>query len=166
MPRFRHEIHFQRQSGRESFSSFLRTRYNDVKIVFIAHHTEAREVDEDAFFHLGESGGTKVSSDYQLAYDVIQQRYAPAHWNIYPFHFSDGDNWGEADNRRCIDLVHRLLEVSSLFGYGEIREAGYTSTLIQTFTQIDAPRFVMVAVTEKKDVYPALKKVFHRGGEW
>ena len=144
---------------------FLRTRYNDVEIVFIAHHTEAREVDEDAFFHLGESGGTKVSSAYQLAYDVIQQRYDPVQWNIYPFHFSDGDNWGEADNRRCIDLVHRLLEVSSLFGYGEIREAGYTSTLMQAFSKIEDPRFVMVAVTEKKDVYPALKKFFHRGGE-
>ena len=56
---------------------FLRTTYANVEIVFITHHTEAKEVDEDAFFHLGESGGTRVSSAYQLALETIEQRYDP-----------------------------------------------------------------------------------------
>lgn len=144
---------------------FLRTRYNDVDIVFVAHHTEAREVSEEDFFKLGESGGTKVSSAYQLAHDIIRERYDPGVWNVYPFHFSDGDNWGEADNRRCLELVRRLLEVCSLFGYGEIREGGYTSTLMSAFSQIDDPRFVTAVITERKDVYPALKKFFRSEGE-
>ena len=71
---------------------FLRTKYQDVEIVFITHHSEAQEVDEETFFHLGESGGTKVSSAYKLAHDIIEERYEPQRWNIYPFHFSDGDN--------------------------------------------------------------------------
>lgn len=144
---------------------FLRTRYTDVEIAFIAHHTEAKEVDEEAFFKLGESGGTKVSSAYQLCYDLIRDRYDPAAWNIYAFHFSDGDNWGEADNRRCLELLEKLLAACNLFGYGEIRETGYTSTLMTAFSQIDHPRFVSAVITEKQDVYPALKKFFSPGGE-
>jgi sporulation protein YhbH len=144
---------------------FLRTKYASVEIVFIIHHTEAREVNEDDFFHLGESGGTKVSSAYQLCWDLINQRYEPSRWNIYPFHFSDGDNWGEADNRLCVQLVSKILPVSNLFGYGEIREGGYTSTLMSAFTNISDPKFVIVTITEKKDVYPALQKWFTRGGD-
>ena len=88
---------------------FLRTRYTQVQIVFVTHHTEAKEVDEDTFFNLGESGGTKVSSAYQLALEIANERYPASEWNTYPFHFSDGDNWGEVDNQRCLDLVKALL---------------------------------------------------------
>ena len=141
---------------------FLRTKYNKVQIVFITHHTEAKEVDEETFFKLGESGGTKVSSAYQLAYDIIRERFDPNAWNIYPFHFSDGDNWGDVDNRRCVDLVNRLLEASNVFGYGEIREGAMrsSSTLMNAFQSIHNMRFVSVVITDKKDVYPALRKFF------
>lgn len=143
---------------------FLRTRYQDVEIVFITHHSEAQEVDEESFFHLAESGGTRVSSAYGLCWEIINQRYDPASWNIYPFHFSDGDNWSESDNKLCVELVHKLLGVANLFGYGEIREPGYTSSLMGAFTEILDPRFVIVTITEKRDVYPALQKWFSRGG--
>src|SRR5262245_14262887 len=43
---------------------FVCTKYRNVEIVFIAHHTEAHEVTEDEFFHKGESGGTFISSGY------------------------------------------------------------------------------------------------------
>src|ERR671939_728468 len=56
---------------------FLRTKYSNVKIVFITHHTEAQEVDEQAFFELGESGGTRVSSAYKLALEIIDERFEP-----------------------------------------------------------------------------------------
>jgi sporulation protein YhbH len=141
---------------------FLRTKYNNVQIVFITHHTEAKEVDEETFFKLGESGGTKVSSAYQLALEIIKERFDPNAWNIYPFHFSDGDNWGDVDNRRCVDLVTRLLDVSNVFGYGEIREGGVrsSSTLMNAFQAIKNERFIPVIITDKKDVHPALRKFF------
>jgi sporulation protein YhbH len=139
---------------------FLRSKYDDVDIVFIAHHVEAREVDEPTFFHLGESGGTRVSSAYQLALDIVRQRYDPARWNIYPFHFSDGDNWGDSDNKKCLQLVQELLAVSSVVGYGEINEGGYTSPLWTVFSQIKDPRFIAVAIHSKRDVYPALRRFF------
>src|SRR5690606_18307662 len=56
-------------------SRFLATRYSDVERVFITHHTEAQEVDEDRFFRMGESGGTRVSSAYRLALDLIEERF-------------------------------------------------------------------------------------------
>lgn len=143
---------------------FLRTKYQDVEIVFITHHSEAQEVDEEAFFKMGESGGTRVSSAYRLALEIVQERYDPERWNIYPFHFSDGDNWSDNDNKLCVELVNKLLEVSNLFGYGEIRDGGYTSSLMSAFSVIKDPRFVIVTITEKRDVYPALQKWFSRGG--
>ena len=141
---------------------FLRTRYNHVQIVFITHHTEAKEVDEEAFFNLGESGGTKVSSAYQLALEIVESRFNPAQWNIYPFHFSDGDNWGEVDNQRCLELVKAILAQANAFGYGEIQEGGRRSpsTLMSTFSTVKDPHFIGVTITRKADVYPALKQFF------
>jgi sporulation protein YhbH len=143
---------------------FLRSKYDNVQIVFITHHTEAKEVDEDTFFKLGESGGTKVSSAYQLALDIIRERYDPAAWNIYPFHFSDGDNWGDTDNRLCVSLVEKLMEVSNIFGYGEIQQGAHqsVSTLMSAFANIKSDKFAGVTITDKKGVYPALRKFFSR----
>src|SRR5207245_957869 len=143
---------------------FLRTPYANVEIVFITHHTEAREVDEDSFFHLGESGGTRVSSAYQLALDVVHERYDPSAWNVYAFHFSDGDNWGDLDNQRCVELVHNILGVANAFGYGEIREGGPAtrSTLMSAFAPIQEERFVRVGIASKEEVYPALRTFFAR----
>ncbi len=144
---------------------FLRTKYDSVEIVFITHHTEAKEVDEDAFFNLGESGGTKVSSAYKLALDIVKERYSPTLWNVYAFHFSDGDNWGDVDNQRCVQLMQGLLEVVNAFGYGEIRSRGGSpvsmpTTLMSAFAPIASPRFIRVTIASKGDVYPALQKFF------
>lgn len=140
---------------------FLRTKYNNVQVVFISHHTEAKEVTEDEFFHKGESGGTQVSSAYELALKIIEERYNPDDWNIYPFHFSDGDNlpW---DNDLCVQYVHKLLNVCNIFGYGEIREGyrGSSSTLMSAFGKLNEPKFLTVTITDKREVYPALKKFF------
>ncbi|MDA8187375.1 MAG: sporulation protein YhbH [Dehalococcoidales bacterium] len=143
---------------------FLRSKYNNVRIVFITHHTEAKEVDEETFFKLGESGGTKVSSAYKLALDIIKMRYDPESWNIYPFHFSDGDNWGDGDNKLCVELVNKLIETCNIFGYGEIQESRHSSpsTLMSAFLSIQNERFIPVTIADKADVYPSLRKFFAR----
>lgn len=78
---------------------FLRTKYESVEIEFIAHHTEAKVVDEEHFFTKGESGGTICSSAYELCLQRIEDHYDPKVYNIYPFHFSDGDNL-TSDNKK------------------------------------------------------------------
>lgn len=84
--------------------------------VFITHDANAREVDEETFFNTRESGGTRISSAYVLADEIIQQRYDPRNWNIYLFHFSDGDNWGE-DNTTSFRTVDKLMRFANHFGY-------------------------------------------------
>ena len=150
---------------------FLRTKYDNVDIVFISHHTEAKEVTEEQFFTQGESGGTVVSSAYRLALDIIHQRYKPQDWNIYPFHFSDGDNY-YSDNEEAVRLADELVLTCNLFGYGEIGEEGSTSyrrssgALLSIFNDRlkMKERFVGVRIDDKEDVYPALKHFFGRRG--
>ncbi len=154
---------------------FLRRTYSGVDVVFITCHTEAREVDEEEFFHAGSSGGTRMASAYQLALKIIEQRYNPADWNIYPFLFSDGFNWGDDE---CVTLVRRLLAISNLVGYGEIANYGYWAGHATDPEAFWAPlgrayaeafahekRFVMVRVADKEDVWPALRKFMSRRHE-
>jgi sporulation protein YhbH len=150
---------------------FLRTKYDNVEIVFISHHTEAREVTEEQFFTQGESGGTVVSSAYHLALDIIRARYNPRDWNIYPFHFSDGDNY-YSDNEEAVRLADELIATCNLFGYGEIGEestAGYrrsSGALLSIFKDRlqQKERFIGVRIDDKEDVYPALKQFFGQRG--
>ncbi len=151
---------------------FLRTKYDNVEIVFISHHTEAKEVNEEQFFTQGESGGTVVSSAYQLALEIIKQRFNPADWNIYPFHFSDGDNY-YSDNEEAVRLAEQLITTCNLFGYGEIGEEGSSSyrrssgALLSIFNDRlkRKDRFIGVRIDEKEDVYPALKQFFGKKNE-
>ena len=118
---------------------FLCTKYKAVEIVFIAHHTQAKEVTEEEFFHKGESGGTLISSGYKKALEIIQQRYHPDHWNIYAFHCSDGDNF-ESDNDEAMKAARELCEICNLFGYGEIKPMGshyYESSMLERFRRLD-----------------------------
>ena len=138
---------------------FLCTRYQNVEIVFIAHHTEAFEVTEEEFFHKGESGGTFISSGYNKALEIIEQRYHPALWNIYAFHCSDGDNF-DSDNPAALKAAQELAQVANLFGYGEIKPLGsgyYGSSMIQFFSQIDAGHFQIVQIQKKEDIWASFK---------
>src|SRR5690606_7230992 len=98
---------------------FLKRKYEQVEIVYLAHHTEAKEVTEEEFFTRGESGGTICSSVYQKTLDIIEERYSADEWNIYPFHFSDGDNL-TSDNERCVKLIEKLMDICNMFCYGEV----------------------------------------------
>lgn len=140
---------------------FLRTKYEHVDIVFIAHHTEAKEVAEDLFFSKGESGGTICSSAYKKALEIIEERYPPSRYNIYPFHFSDGDNL-TSDNERCIELVKKLMDYSNIFGYGEVNQYNRHSTLMTAYRHLKDPKFKYYVIREKGQVYHALKHFFRK----
>jgi len=140
---------------------FLRHRYENVEIVFIAHHTEAKEVTEEEFFNRGESGGTICSSAYMKALEIIDSRYPPSSYNIYPFHFSDGDNL-TSDNERCVKLIGEMLKRANLFGYGEVNQYNRSSTLMSAYKHITYPRVLYYVIREKNEVYAALKSFFHR----
>lgn len=138
---------------------FLRLKYENVTIRFLAHHTEAKEVTEEEFFTRGESGGTRCSSVYKYALDLIESEYPPAHYNIYPVHFTDGDNIG-SDNSRALSLMQNLVDVSQVVGYGEILRTHYSSTLMSTLKRITDPKLRLVTIRDRNEVYAALKTVF------
>jgi hypothetical protein len=138
---------------------FICTKYRNVEIVFIAHHTEAREVSEEEFFHKGESGGTFISSAYLKALEIIQARYHPTLWNVYAFHCSDGDNF-DSDNPAALRAAKELSEVCNLFGYGEIKPLGsryYESSMLNIFRRLDADNFQTVLIERKEDIWSSFK---------
>lgn len=101
--------------------TWLRHNYENVETRFIIHDAVAREVPRDVFFRTKESGGTLISSAYQLCMKVLDEDYPADQWNIYPFHFSDGDNWSSSDTRQCLELVEQhLLPRANQFSYGQV----------------------------------------------
>jgi len=138
---------------------FICTKYRNVEIVFVAHHTEANEVTEGEFFHKGESGGTFISSGYNKALEIIQARYHPSLWNLYAFHCSDGDNF-DSDNPAALRAAKELAELCNLFGYGEIKPLGsryYESSMLNIFRRLDADNFQTVLIERKEDIWPSFK---------
>lgn len=103
---------------------WLKSQYKSLEIRYIVHDAAAREVDEATFFHLRESGGTKISSAYELCAQMMRERFPAEAWNVYPFHFSDGDNWSGRDTERCVELLRdELLPGCNVFCYGQVRSA-------------------------------------------
>lgn len=152
---------------------FLRTRYDRVKLHFIAHTTEAREMEEEAFFTRGESGGTRCSSAYEYALRLIERQYPPDRHNLYAFHFSDGDNL-ISDNPRAVALLKQLLARCALVGYGQIEtQPQYMAmpyyqpnTLLTLYQQeIEHPRFVTALIRDRSEIYAALRAFFPPAGE-
>ena len=145
--------------------TWLKSQYDGVTTRYIIHDAVAREVDQHTFYHTRESGGTRISSAYNLANKIIDADHPPADWNIYVLHFSDGDNWGE-DNRQCINLLRdQLLPKCNLFGYGQV-ESPYGSgefyrELEEAFD--DVPNLALSEIRNKEGIYESIKEFLGRG---
>lgn len=153
---------FEKYCARTFFfwmTRFLRTKYETVQIRYIAHHTEAKEVSEEHFFTKGESGGTICSSAYEYALRMIDREYPTSQYNLYPIHFSDGDNL-TSDNEKCVKYVMELCELSQMFGYAEVNQYNRSSTLMNAYGKLTHPHFRSVIIREKSSVYTALKHFF------
>lgn len=100
--------------------TWIKKHYRGLERRYIIHDATAREVSDEEFYRTKESGGTLISSAYKTAVELIQKEYAPEEWNIYLFHFSDGDNWSTQDSNQCLDMLeHKLLDQVNLFCYGQ-----------------------------------------------
>jgi uncharacterized protein len=142
---------------------FLTRSYERIDVVFIRHHTVAKEVDEEDFFSSRESGGTVVSSALALMREIILERYPTASWNIYAAQASDGDNW-EDDSPRCRELmVHGILPLMQYFAYVEI-EAREPQSLWNEYEKVRAlsQRFAMQRILSLEDIYPVFRELFRK----
>jgi len=145
--------------------TWLKSQYDGVTTRYIIHDAVAREVDEHTFYHTRESGGTRISSAYDLANKLIDEFHSPIDWNIYVLHFSDGDNWGE-DNRQCINLLRdQILPKCNLFCYGQV-ESPYGSgefyrELEEAFDEV--PNMALSEIRNKEGIYDSIKEFLGRG---
>ncbi|MBI5260105.1 MAG: YeaH/YhbH family protein [Burkholderiales bacterium] len=143
---------------------FLTRHYEKIDIVFIRHHTQAQEVDEENFFHARETGGTVVSSALVLMEEIIRARYNPSEWNIYGAQASDGDNWHH-DSGRCRELLaEKLLPLCRYFAYVQVAEE--EQNLWEEYCQLaeSQPHFAMRKATEASQIYPVFRDLFKKEG--
>ena len=143
---------------------FLQRNYDRIEVVFIRHHTSAKEVDEQEFFYSRETGGTIVSSALNLMSEIIDDRYPPAEWNIYGAQASDGDNWND-DSAICYRvLTEKLLPRVQHYSYVEITNREHQS-LWHAYDKIlrDFPEsFAMEQIQGASDIYPVFRELFHK----
>lgn len=142
---------------------FLTRNYEHIDVVFIRHHTRAREVDEEAFFHSRESGGTVVSSALVMMRDIMGERYAGGGWNIYGAQASDGDNW-DNDSPLCRDLLgEHILPACRYFAYIEITR-GEPQNLWREYERLLGAHlnFAMQNVEDAAQIYPVFRELFKK----
>jgi len=142
---------------------FLSRSYKNVEVVYIRHHTQAKEVDEQEFFYSQETGGTIVSSAIKLMYDIVLERYNPAEWNIYAAQASDGDNWTD-DSAPCADLLaNKLLPLLRYYAYIEITPRAHQSLWHEYEKLLPAfDNFAIQHIKEVSDIYPVFRELFKK----
>ncbi|KOC97833.1 hypothetical protein ACS82_20525 [Vibrio parahaemolyticus] len=142
---------------------FLTRTYENVDVVFIRHHTQAKEVDEHEFFYSQETGGTIVSSALKLMDEIVKERYPVGQWNIYAAQASDGDNWAD-DSPRCRDLlVNKLLPNCQYYSYIEITRRSH-QTLWHEYEKLtdEFPNFAMKNIRSVEDIFPVFRELFQK----
>jgi hypothetical protein len=152
----------------ESFwiDTWLRKNYEGIESRYIVHDVSAKEVDKHTFYHLREDGGTKISSAYRTARQLLESHYSPEEWNIYLFHFSDGDNSSEADSRDCVKILkEQLLPICNLFGYCQVASAYGSGNFINVLHEHlrGHEKMLTSRVNSKDDIYDSIKTFFGKG---
>ena len=146
--------------------TWLRSQYKNIEVQYIVHDAVAHVVDQHTFFHLRESGGTKISSAYELCLRMLRDRYPADEWNIYPFHFSDGDNWSTRDTEHCIRLLREeILPISNQFCYGQVKSA-YGSGQFKKDLDAALPeeaRLVTSDILDRDGILPSIKTFLGKG---
>lgn len=142
---------------------FLTRNYKNVEVVFIRHHTQAKEVNEHDFFYSQETGGTVVSSALQLMSEIMEARYPAEQWNIYAAQASDGDNWAD-DSPRCREwLTDKIMPFVRYYSYIEITPRPHQSLWYEYDKVAKAwPQFAMENIRKLEDIYPVFRELFRK----
>lgn len=153
----------------ESFwiNLWLKSQYKDIEIRYIIHDATAKEVDEDTFFRTRESGGTLISSALKLCKHIIETDYDPNQWNIYPFHFSDGDNWSADDTKLCLSLLDDyLLPNSNMFCYGQVESRYGSGQFYKDLSSkygTDNENVILSKIKDKDAILDSIKEFLGKG---
>jgi len=145
---------------------FLTRNYEKIDLVFISHHTTAKEVDEEEFFYSRETGGTVVSSALHLMYEIATERYPCDDWNIYVAQASDGDNWYD-DSPFCSEILsQKIMQIVQYFSYVEITPDSHQSLWYEYEKIANAfENFAMQKIDSVADIFPVLRELFKKKDE-
>ena len=146
--------------------AWLRRNYQGIESRYIVHDVRAGEVNRETFYHLREDGGTRISSAFRAARELLESSYKPDEWNIYLFHFSDGDNSSESDSRECCTMLREhLLPVVNMFGYCQVASAYGSGNFINVLHEhlSDTENMITSRVNGKDDIYDSIKTFFSKG---
>lgn len=143
---------------------FLTKQYNNVEIVYIRHHTESKEVDEEEFFNSRESGGTVVAPSLYLMRKIVQERYDPSQWNVYCCQASDGDVWSNGDAVECGQLLkNEILPQIQYMAYIEIKNRGLEGYLWHSYKRLKSTdNFSMRNINDVSQIWPVFKALFKK----
>ncbi len=152
----------------ESFwiDAWIRRHYQGTRSVYIVHDAAAKEVDRDTFFRIRESGGTVISSAYELAARVIQERFPPQDWNLYLFHFTDGENYSRQDTAKCLDMLQeQMLPTLNLFGYGQVESYGTSGDFYEALEGrlAEDERVALSKIPDRGAIVDSIKILLGRG---
>lgn len=151
----------------ESFwiDTWIRAHYHGIANRYIVHDAAAHEVDREIFYTIRESGGTRISSAYEMAARIIAGEYDPQEWNIYCFHFSDGDNWGGGDDEKCFQLLNeRLLPTVNLFGYGQVESRYGSGQFLESLSEnIEDERLAVSQIPDREAILDSIKDFLGKG---
>jgi uncharacterized protein len=143
--------------------TWIQSQYRNVNTRYLVHDAVAHEVDAKTFYSLRESGGTRISSAYHLCNKIIEEDYDPDAWNLYTFHFSDGENFDSEDDQRCLNLLNEgLLPAVNLFCYGQVRSS-YGHQFIDTLKKIEEDKMSCARINDDDDIYSAIKTFLGKG---
>jgi uncharacterized sporulation protein YeaH/YhbH (DUF444 family) len=143
---------------------FLQRNYEQTEVVFIRHHTSAKEVDEEEFFYSRETGGTVVSSALQLMKEIINERYSAEEWNIYGAQASDGDNWND-DSSACYQLLtESIVPLCQYYSYIEITPREHQALWDEYLKvqELFPEAFAIQHIVSNADIYPVFRELFQR----
>lgn len=143
---------------------FLTRTYKNVEVIYIRHHTQAKEVDEQAFFYSQETGGTIVSSALKLMQEIVTARFPSDQWNIYAAQASDGDNWAD-DSPQCGQILRNaLLPLTRYYAYIEITDRQHQSLWREYQKVMESyNNFAIKHIRTVEDIYPVFRELFKKG---
>jgi uncharacterized protein len=145
--------------------TWIKAHYKGIETAYIIHDAVAHLVDEHTFYHTRESGGTKISSAYEMAHQLLERRYPPDQYNVYAFHFSDGDNWGD-DVPHCIEiLTEKLLPKVNLFGYGQVESRYGSGEFYEYVAELvnDHENMVASRIPDREAILGSIKEFLGKG---
>jgi len=101
---------------------YLQGKYDNAEFVYIAHDAEAWRVEREDFFGIRSGGGTRISSAYELAAEVLDEEYPWSEWNRYVFAAGDSENSSNDTEEQVIPLMEEI--PANLHAYVETQPSG------------------------------------------